>query len=151
MAESRKNTPPSPSSTDLQKWIDEGMCELEYDKKGQLKELVVNFPDGTQQRYAIIESLKKILIEFGFLLNREKVERLPVKLLPSLTNTFKGEADAVDVNFSEYVRRALFAAELDPDSLFTDEVNKKELEYKRGLSSSRWTKPILDELDQSKK
>ena len=151
MAPRRKKTKSPPTSAQFQEWINAGMCELEYDKKGQPKQLVVNFPDGTQGTYAILDKLVSILKDSGLALSKEKVERLPVKLTPSLTNKFKGRADDVDVNFSEYVRRALFAAEVNPDSLFSDDVNEKELAYKRGLNSSRWTKSLLDNLPAPKK
>ena len=74
-------------------------------------------------------------------------QRVSIKLLPHVRDHFKSQADAMGISFVELVRRALFAAALDPSTLTSEPVEEFELKYKQSMTSTKWTKSALDALE----
>ena len=70
---------------------------------------------------------------------REKLKRINFSLTPSVRRKFERVAKEQGMSLTEYLRRAAFAAIIDPAILNKSAVIKAEQEYKSNLGPSRWT------------
>ena len=85
-------------------------------------------------RLKILKDIEESLTE-----DREKPKGISFKLTPTLRQAFDVVAQEEDLNFSEFLRRAAFAARLDPSILHRPEVEAAESAYKASIGPSRST------------
>lgn len=69
---------------------------------------------------------------------RETPKRFGLALKPSCREGFEKVASDGDMTLTEFIRRAGFAAQVDPSILFSPEVELLESAYREGLGPSRW-------------
>ena len=67
----------------------------------------------------------------------ETTKRMALNFLPSFQDSAKARAAEVGMDTTEYFRRAVFLAQVHPELLRTEEVERKEEEYREKLGPSR--------------
>lgn len=87
-----------------------------------------------------LKQVEKITKKHGLELKSETAKKIDALMLPSVKAEFQRQAKELGMPFSEYLRRAAFAAQFDPSILHSDAVEAAEREYKAASGASRWTR-----------
>ncbi|MGD1881195.1 MAG: hypothetical protein ACFB11_02570 [Paracoccaceae bacterium] len=114
-----------------------GKVEVSTYKDGKSK--IQNEKGGRdQEKYGNLGFFKELPDE-KLLKDKVELKRVGFSITPELKLEFEQAAEELDMNLTEFLRRAGRAAKKDPDILHQPDIDEAEEEYKSAFRPSRWT------------